>query len=184
MSGDRAGVADGGNGLSVFYRSEADLRDALAEYADMCGWRVERERHIPGWGRADLFLSTSTGQYAVELKLKLTRTADIRKAFQQADAYSKALPGVDVILAAPVIDHDLAATYNLAYTDVFFMAVGSLMNWLQSCERDKEERHVVARSRHIAAQRSVTHRFALLAEMGAHDNSTAESSRVDAEVTA
>lgn len=161
------GIRLKGDSLNIMFRNEAELRDGLAKYAEMSGWTVETERHIPGWGRADLFLSTATQQYAVELKLELKRSAQIRKAFQQADCYAKALPGVEVILAAPDVDHDLAREYDLAYTDVYFMTASALLGWIRTFPLDAEERYRVAQDRYKSAMHDLQLRRRVLLEIGA-----------------
>lgn len=165
MSGTPGNVVIGDEGLAVSYRSESELRDALAQFADLCGWNVETERHIPGWGRADLFLSAGQTSYAIELKLNLTRASTIRKAFQQADSYAKALPGVHVILSAPNVNQQIAQEYDIAYTDVFFLPVGSLMGWMQTARRDRDLRCTVAAQRHQSAMRELDIRARMLDEL-------------------
>ena len=40
----------GDNGFTINYASEFDLRDGLAKYAQLCGWDVETEYVVHGWG--------------------------------------------------------------------------------------------------------------------------------------
>lgn len=100
MSKPKTGLSKGGRidvrvnsqgGLSIQYRSEADLRASLAEFAAMLGWDVEEEVVVPGWGRIDLVLrhSPAAKPYLIELKLALKKPNEVRRAFQQADGYGR-----------------------------------------------------------------------------------------------
>jgi hypothetical protein len=144
----------------VWYRDEASLRDGLARLAYLAGWHVETEHHIVGWGRPDLYLQGPDGSAtAVEIKLDLTRSAAIRKAFQQADVYAKALgPHVDVVLVAPQVDRALAQQYDLAYADVWFLDVNQFCRWLYGARCGFRERHLLAlaRQRALAEQLDIS----------------------------
>jgi hypothetical protein len=140
----------------ILYGPESSLRDALARLAYIAGWDVETEHHVVGWGRPDLYL-TSPGRkdIAVEVKLDLTKSAVIRKAFQQADVYAKALgPSVEVILTAPRVDQALAQQYDLAYADVWFLEAVTFMDFLYGASIGMRERHLRAlrRQRDLARE--------------------------------
>ncbi|HWH01927.1 MAG TPA: hypothetical protein VNV66_22025, partial [Pilimelia sp.] len=40
--------------ITIQWRNERDMQDGLAELAHLCGWKVQRELHVLGWGRVDL----------------------------------------------------------------------------------------------------------------------------------
>lgn len=143
----------------IRFTDEASLRDALAHLAFLAGWDVETEHHVVGWGRPDLYLRDPSGyELAVEIKLNLTRAASIRKAFQQADVYAKALgPDVEVVLTAPEVDRSLAEQYDLAFADVWFLDTNRFCDWLYGAKRGMRERHLRA----LARQREIAEHLAL-----------------------
>lgn len=70
--------------------SENELRRSLATVAHAYGWIVEEEVQVPGWGRIDIVLRDGGDfPYLIELKLDLTRPAQIRKGLQQVDGYGR-----------------------------------------------------------------------------------------------
>lgn len=157
----------------IVYTDEASLRDGLAGLAYLAGWDVETEHHVVGWGRPDLYLRCDDRQVAVEIKLDLTRAATIRKAFQQADVYAKALgPDVEVILTAPLVDMALAEQYDLAYTEVWFMDTGFFWNWIHGTTVGMRQRHLtaLARQRRIAEDLAIS--TAILRELSSFPGSS------------
>lgn len=145
----------------VRYSTESTLRDGLGHLAYLYGWDVDTEHHISGWGRPDLYLTSpdDTGSrfaVAVEIKLSLVKAADIRKAFQQADVYAKAIgPAVGTILTTPTVNADLAQQYDLAYTDVWFLNLNRFCEYLRGATCGMAFRHRVAHERLRALQQEV-----------------------------
>lgn len=72
---------------SVKYRTEADLRDALAAVWWMKGVDVRTEVDVPGCGRIDVVGDFGGRTMLVELKRSLTTPSSARKAFMQAHSY-------------------------------------------------------------------------------------------------
>lgn len=158
----------------IGYTTEASLRDGLAALAHLAGWEVETEHHIVGWGRPDLYLrGPDQTEIAVEIKLDLRRAATIRKAFQQADVYAKALvPGVDVILTAPTVDHALAQKYDLAYPDVWFLDTDGFVRWLYGASRGMSARHLRAYERQQELARGLDLSVGVLRRLALHRGSS------------
>ena len=75
------------DGDTVTYRTEADLRDALAAKWWMQGIDVRTEVDVPNCGRIDVMGTVGSLRLVVELKRKITTPSDARKAFMQANAY-------------------------------------------------------------------------------------------------
>lgn len=109
----------------IDWRTEFDLRDGLAEWAEMAGWGVETEHVIPGWGRPDLYLTSGDYRMAVEVKTTLGTPSLCRKAIEQADRYVKALPEVSACyLVAAHVDRAAMRPYDAAY-DLVTVATAS-----------------------------------------------------------
>lgn len=137
-----------GDTWQINYASEFDLRDGLARIAHLCGWDVETEHVVPGWGRPDLYLRAHGVCLAVELKLDLTTASRCRKAVQQSDTYLKAMPEVSwVFLSAPHINLELAAPYMDAYPGVDVRSISSLVHFLKGHLQTMDTRHRVALAR-------------------------------------
>lgn len=90
---DGLSIANSESGFHLTYTDEASVRRALARLARALGWAVVREEVvIPGWGRIDLLLrarSEDSIPYLVEIKLDLSKPANVRRAFQQVDGYGR-----------------------------------------------------------------------------------------------
>lgn len=76
-------------GSSMTYRSEADLRDALAAQLWLDGWDVEIEVPVATGGRADVVARTEGYVICFELKVNLHTQRQFRLGFQQADGYHR-----------------------------------------------------------------------------------------------
>lgn len=137
--------------VHVQYRDESQLRDALARYAWLAGWNVDTEHHLPGWGRPDLYLTApESDNFAVELKINLTSSAAVRRAFQQAEMYRTALtdrPLTTVLLVAMEFDETLIRQYDRRFIHVEFCDLYLFMYRLQT-EEGTESRHRIALHRH------------------------------------
>lgn len=173
MTAEEIGLRIADGHPHITYGTEASLRDALARLAFLAGWDVETEHHVVGWGRPDLYLrSPGRPATAVEIKLDLTKAAPIRKAFQQADVYARALgPDVDVILTAPQVDQSLASQYDLAYPDVWFMETGRFVGFLYGASAGMDERHRRALTRQQELARQYDMHTAVLARLAERTDS-------------
>lgn len=155
------------------YATESTLRDALADFAHAYGWDATTEHHIPGWGRPDLYLTApDSPTIAVEIKLALAKPAAIRRAFQQADVYSKALgPSVDVLLTAPVMDRATLDTYDLQFTSVWCLETEQFIRYLKGCQKGLSTRHRRAYQRAEQARREHELRIAALSQLSDYTES-------------
>lgn len=72
---------------SVRYRSEADLRDAMAAIWWLHGWTVRTEVKVPDCGRIDVLASVGAHRVLIEVKKRIDTPTLARQAFQQAHAY-------------------------------------------------------------------------------------------------
>lgn len=121
---------------SVKYRSEADLRDALAAVWWMKGVDVRTEVDVPGCGRIDVLGDFGGRTMIVELKRSLTTPSAARKAFMQAHSYKafrEAPGGLEEIICAFVTAGDFqwsaiepSATAFRSVEFVHFMEAESL----------------------------------------------------------
>lgn len=134
----RRPMLDLGSGLfQVRYQSEADLRRALANLARLCGWLVEEEVVVPGWGRIDIVLreDPTTPPRLVELKLELLKPSQVRRGFQQADGYgrwwtkTKEEPAETYLVAAEHAKEHVSSIGD-AYPSVEFLPVPHFMTSL------------------------------------------------------
>lgn len=117
-------------------KSEADLRRSLASVAHVYGWDVSEEVVIPGWGRIDLVLQDDW-THLVELKIELTKPAQVRRAFQQADGYGRwwttnKSKAVDVHLVAVEIEWPLVNGVADAYYTVAPRSLAGLLGFLET----------------------------------------------------
>jgi hypothetical protein len=118
----------------IHYGSETAMRQGLAKLAYAYGWSVTEEVVIPGWGRIDLALA-EPGEFRailIELKQRLDKPADIRRAFQQADGYGRWWVGnrdepAQVILSAGAAKTELIQPVAAAYPEVRFQTLGQVM---------------------------------------------------------
>lgn len=132
----------------ISYSSESELRDGLADIGHRCGWDVDTEYVVHGWGRPDLLLRQPGTTIAVELKTDILTPSKCRKAIQQADNYVKAMPNADrVILAAANISWDEMSKYESAYPGVWVMEVSTLL-WFMKSWTGEAERHRMALARY------------------------------------
>ena len=145
----------------ITWITEADLSDGLAELASAYGWMVERERQIGTWGRLDLVCHAYPGDHhlVIEVKQALTRSASIRKAFQQADGYSRYLASQGVrsrvILTAADIDVERTADPEVLYAEtVQLMPVAVLIRALDRYRGQLAVRLERARQRQMSLTRS------------------------------
>lgn len=157
----------------LFYNTEFDLRDGLAYSAELCGWHVETEHVIPGWGRPDLYLrSGNEFVVAAELKLDLQTPSRCRKAIQQADTYRAALPEVTYsCLVATSINREAMEPYQSAYPFVLVFTANQFTQWLRGAARGMEARHRVAFDRFKAACQEVELRRRVLGELSEFNSS-------------
>lgn len=123
----------------ISYKSEAEARSGLAALAHACGWLVQEEVVVPGWGRIDLVLRETheAGPILIELKVDLIRPRDIRKACQQADGYGRWWARVRGEVNLPLlvgcnVDEAAAAPVADTYPEVWICAASPFMNWLQT----------------------------------------------------
>jgi len=113
--------------------AEVEMRRNLASAAHACGWLVEEEVFVPDWGRIDLILRDgASAPLLIELKLDLTRPAQIRKAFQQTDGYGRWWvqeygEAVDTLLVGLKVDPGGMSSVHRAYPHVGWCAAGSLL---------------------------------------------------------
>lgn len=166
----------------IEYTGEAGLSEAMATYAHLHGWFVQREIVIPGWGRLDLVLTEPGGSeaLAIELKLTLRQAAAVRKAFQQAEGYRRWLKSnpsafgesARLILSSPTnrTDPDLVSSVNELYPSVSYHSVSEVLGHLTrypSRDFGIGMRRELAAERLERAQREVQLRQAAIAEMEA-----------------
>lgn len=126
-------LSDAGRPVIESGRTEAELRRNLASFAHAYGWAVQEEVVVPGWGRIDLILRDGPGApLLVELKLDLTRPAQIRRAFQQTDGYGRWWTReygepVDTVLAAVKLDLAGMSSVHRAYPHVGWRTIAGLL---------------------------------------------------------
>lgn len=132
----------GGNLFTVFYREEADLQRALGEAAEAYGWLVKREVVVP-WGRIDLVIREPElhPPYLIEVKVDLSKPAQIRKAFQQVDGYSRWWTAEHGVASVPVLTSakaDLAALRLVAdvYPTVMYRGIYGVLSGFREWTRD------------------------------------------------
>jgi hypothetical protein len=126
----------------VCYRSEADLRDAMAASWWLHGWTVRTEVKVPDCGRIDVLAQSANQTVVIELKKKITSSTQARQAFQQAHAYLSYLRAAEPDLKdwdarrrfsaiVSAADWELAAVdpADRAYRDVDFMDFASLSDF-------------------------------------------------------
>lgn len=138
--------------VRIHYASEFDLRDGFAAYAEMAGWDAETEHVVSGWGRPDLYLTSGSSVFAVEVKLTLESAAQCRKGMQQADAYRLAMPEVQqVFLVAPTLNTAAIAPYADAYWRVTPLSCAAFISWLRVDESSLKGRAITALGRSLQA---------------------------------
>lgn len=143
--------------LTVHWTDEASLRDGLAEFARLYGWKVRTEVVLPGWGRVDLIAENRATQYVIEIKLRIDRPSLLRKAVQQLDGYARHLPlepGMTraLVVMAPKIKCS-AWEVEAAYPDISIINCNQLMTSLMKDEEGLEERLIRAERQTLAAMR-------------------------------
>ena len=120
-----------------WYTNEADLRDALAAHAWMCGWSVTTEVTLPSGGRADLVLTApESPTIVVELKVSLSTQRQYRTGFQQADSYRRfytdSKHGVVAFLAAAKLENVTAQEELMdAYQDVHLRSWSEVSRYIR-----------------------------------------------------
>lgn len=136
----------GDNGFTINYASEFDLRDGLAKYAQLCGWDVETEYVVHGWGRPDLVLTCPPGlSIAAELKVDLSTASKCRKAVQQADAYRRAMPEIThVALVAGHVNREVMEPYAAAYPHIWVRTAQEFLDTMANLLVGLNERHRTA----------------------------------------
>lgn len=150
---------------NINFSTESDLRDGLADIARRCGWDVDTEFVVHGWGRPDILLRQPGTVIAIELKTDIVTPSKCRKAIQQADTYVKALPNADrVILAAANVSWDEMSKYEAAYPDVWVMDASTLL-WFMKSWSGESDRHRVALSRYRRLEREVELSRRVLADL-------------------
>lgn len=110
-------------GSSITYRSEADLRDALAAWLWFDGWDVEIEVPVATGGRADVVARTEGYVICFELKVNLKTQRQLRLGFQQADGYRRHFEAVEAakvlaVLTAPSVDWTVSEAIEDLYPQV------------------------------------------------------------------
>lgn len=131
--------------------TEADLRRNLASAAHAYGWLVEEEVVVPGWGRIDLILRDGRSAPAlIELKLDLTKPAQIRRAFQQTDGYGRWWAqergeSADTILVGLKVDSVAMNAVYRAYPHVGWRTAAELLG--EMAHRGDEEARLLRRGR-------------------------------------
>lgn len=130
MSG-RVTVNEGGN-FAFDWGTEFDIRDALAEIAQLTGWIASTEHVVNGWGRPDIYLEASLTRIAVEVKTELQTRSACRKAIQQTAGYRRAMPEVELaILVAAEINEAAMIDYKLSYPEVWVLTAHEFINFLR-----------------------------------------------------
>ncbi len=161
----------------LHYTDEASVRRGFARLARASGWfEVQEELVVPGWGgRIDLFLRAdrASAPYVLEFKVDLTLPANIRRAFQQVDGYSRwwtAEHGEESIPILVACKQDGPALSRIAdvYPQVTYWGVGALINRIvagglrpddASCHRAR----IAMQRVHLLEQELRVHRAALAA---------------------
>lgn len=129
----------------VSWTSEAQMRAGLARVARAYGWWVREEVVVPGWGRIDLVLRRAVSEkpWLIELKLALNKPSEVRRAFQQADGYSRwwaqhhgeaNLP----IVSSPKPRMDVIQPVADAYPGVPYRSVAELLGGFLRWEVNRE----------------------------------------------
>lgn len=124
----------------VFYKTEADLRDAAAKYAWMHGWTAEIEVPTVAGGRCDLLVHNDTSDvvFCIEIKKELKTPRQFRLGFQQADGYRRHFhsrfpdKGVVGFLMAPRIDFTVGRPISRLYSEVDLAGWWDLIQQLNS----------------------------------------------------
>lgn len=125
------------------WRTEADLRDALATVWWLHGADVRTEVKVPNCGRIDILVEHGRLALIVEVKRKITTTGEAFEAFRQAHAYyaflsrqrHDAWPGGDyetapllyAAVTAATFARDVAGPVQRAYGEVDGMAFGTAL---------------------------------------------------------
>lgn len=154
-------------GQGFTYRSEADMRDALAAMGWLNGWDVRTEVPTTTGGRADLVLRAPQGYLvAVELKLEIGTQRAARLAFQQADGYDRHFTthettAVSTFVCALKVDRDAARPVTALYPHILLMEWWELRNaiagrWMYDVTRPGRRLTVAARRMRQARQLTAT----------------------------
>lgn len=168
------------DGFVLEWSSEFDIRDGLAGIALRYGWRVETEHVIPGWGRPDLYLSTSEMAVAVEIKTELATPSKCRKAIQQTDNYRRAMPEVSgAYLVAAHVNQSVMEPYATAYPAVTVMTVAQFFGALAGLCVSLPERHKRALRGLREAERELELRRRIVSDLSRYESSPL-APRVDA----
>lgn len=155
------------------YTDEASVRSVIAKVARAAGWfEVREEVQIPGWGTVDLVVRSAAGRppVLIELKLELTRIANVRKAYQQVDGYTRgwrAVFGEDSVamLSACQQDADSINRVGQAYPKVQRAPVRELINALIVMDERITERRDLSVARAADIRRELAFHDAVLAQV-------------------
>lgn len=118
---------------TVYHANEADLRDALSALWWLHGADVQTEVPIPNCGRVDLLvrLPNERSPWLWEIKRRVETVSAARKAFQQADTYSRYLAahGTDVVafVTAAVWNETAVASASSTFYSVRGMSFGEAL---------------------------------------------------------
>lgn len=124
-------VKDDGN-FQINWATEFDIRDSLAQVAELTGWYAETEHVVHGWGRPDIYLSAGFDRYAIEVKTQLATKSACRRAVQQAAGYSRAMPELkSAILVSPQINKSVMHEYEASYPEVLVMTAAEFIAFLR-----------------------------------------------------
>lgn len=129
--------------LNCRFSNEAELRSGIARAADAYGWIVEEEVEVRGWGRIDIVLRSEprAHPFLVELKLELIKPSEVRKAYQQADGYSrwwakeKSEAGAPFLVANQA-DASLITSIGDAYPTVRYFSAFDTLKGLRTWEHN------------------------------------------------
>lgn len=128
---------------SVDYRSEADLRDALAASWWAHGADVRTEVKVPNCGRIDVLVEFANRELIIEVKVNVVTPTQARQAFQQVHSYLSyrrgSHEGVEqkaaFVVAANLDDFALISARN-AYRDVIPQPFMGAYRWPEQADWD------------------------------------------------
>lgn len=86
---------NGGTFEDVQYRTEADLRDAMAATWWLHGANVRTEVKVPDCGRIDILVEAAQSVLVIEMKKSISTPTEARLAFQQCNTYVRYLEAED-----------------------------------------------------------------------------------------
>lgn len=103
--------------ISMTYRDEADLRDAIAASWWLAGWDVRTEFKVPNCGRIDVLAEAPGVRVVIEVKQRIKSATEARQAFQQAHAYVSYMDSLEVGRTEQIHGYVTAADLNTGALD-------------------------------------------------------------------